>query len=151
MIVSERLKILSASLILVTAFLMSCTSSPSVRLGYIAQDKESAKQAIEVFHSQMNAGDVDRIYKGASEPFRKSQDKDTLAREMQATRSRFGKFERVESSELKVILGSPVQIRAVCKSTFEKGNATELFVFVKDQVEVRLASYQIWQDSDNNR
>jgi len=99
----------------------------------------------------MNAGDVDRIYKGASEPFRKSQDKDTRARELQATRSRFGKFERVESSELKVILGSPVQIRAVCKSTFEKGNATELFVFVKDQVEVRLASYQIWQDSDNNR
>jgi len=56
----------------------------------------------------------------------------------------FGAFKKVTSSELNVIPASPMQIRAVYNSTFEKGDATELFVFVKESDAVQLVQYQIF-------
>jgi hypothetical protein len=62
---------------------------------------------------------------------------------MQATRARFGEFRQVTDSEMNVIVHAPVEIRAAYNSKFEKGDATELFVFLRRGNQIKLAMYQI--------
>src|SRR5262249_45779082 len=126
----DRARVLGV--LVIASLLGSCTpTSISVKPGYFEEDKKVTARAIEQFHNRINAGQVDEIYNNASSDFRRAQGRDGLSRAMQETRSRFGKFERVTFSELNVIMGAPVQIRAVYNSVFEKGETTELFVFVK--------------------
>jgi hypothetical protein len=42
-----------------------------------------------------------------------------------------------------VLPGPPVEIRAVCNSAFEKGDATELFSYIKEGHKLGLAFYEI--------
>jgi hypothetical protein len=62
---------------------------------------------------------------------------------MQETYAHYGSFERITFSQLKVIIGAPIQIRAVYNSTFAKGEATELFTFVEREGKIMLVQYQI--------
>jgi hypothetical protein len=123
------------------AVMVSCVS---VKPGYAADDKLATARAIEEFHARFNARQSDRIYRDAHELFRQSQTKEDLAKNLNDTQNIFGAFKKATSSELNVIPASPIQIRAVYNSTFEKGNATELFVFVKQSDTVQLAQYQIF-------
>jgi hypothetical protein len=63
---------------------------------------------------------------------------------MQQNRAQYGQFIVAKSSKLNVIMGAPVQIRAAYLSSFEKGEATELFSFVRDGDKVRLLVYGIF-------
>jgi hypothetical protein len=60
---------------------------------------------------------------------------------MQQINQNYGAFQRVESSKVEVVMSAPVEIRAVYDSVFEKGRATEWFVFVIEGNDIRLRTY----------
>jgi hypothetical protein len=60
---------------------------------------------------------------------------------MQQINQNYGAFRRVESSKVEVAMSAPVEIRAVYDSVFEKGRATEWFVFVIEGNDIRLRTY----------
>jgi hypothetical protein len=116
----------------------------TVRFGYIADDKQMTEQAIKQFHARLDAGHFDDIYRDAHELLRQSQSREALLAAMQQTRDRYGRYRVVTYSKLNVIVGAPVQVRAVYNTTYEKGDATEWFVFLKEGDSVKLTSYQIF-------
>jgi hypothetical protein len=95
------------------------------------------------FHLRYNAGQFDQIYDDASLYLRKSANRDALIGAMRKAKNDYGAFERVESSRISVVRGSPVEVRAVYTSSFEKGDATEWFIFVVEGRDIRLRSYNV--------
>ena len=53
-----------------------------------------------------------------------------------------GEFISVIDKRINVIIGAPIQIRAVYISKYSKMDLTEMFTFVKDGDELKLAMYQ---------
>jgi hypothetical protein len=104
---------------------------PQFHAGNIEDDKKEATEAIAQLHSRVSAGHFDQIYDDADPDFKKSQSQQDLVREMLRTRNKYGDFRQIRFSQLNVLMGSPVQVRAVYNSTFEKGDTTELFTFVR--------------------
>ena len=122
-------------------------SSPAclkVRPGFLEEDKDLTVKAIDQLHNRLNLGRFDEIYGNTSEAYRSSRKRDDALEAMKLTRVQFGAFREATHTALSVIVGAPVQIRAVYNSTFEKGDATELFVFLKEPQGPRLADYQIY-------
>jgi hypothetical protein len=118
--------------------------SISIKPGYIEDDKKSAEAAIDKFHEQFNSGQYQEIYNDAHDAFKRAiKQSDALSR-MAETADRFGKMEHVDNREMNVIIGAPIQVRAVYETKFEKGDSTEVFLFLKDGDAVRLAMYQIF-------
>lgn len=115
----------------------------SLGSGYVADDKIATERAIEQFHSRMSAGEFEAIYQDSHPAFRQTQSHDALIAAMQSTHDSYGRVTAVTFSQLNVIVGAPVQIRAVYNTTFERGSVTELFIFIKNGKTVQLASYEI--------
>ncbi len=114
-----------------------------VHLGHIERDKSETMRLIDQFHTRMNAGQIDQIYDDASLGLQRSESRDAVIGTMRKARDDHGAFERVESSKIEVIMGPPIEIRAICNSRFEKGNATEWFVFVIEGSDIRLWTYYV--------
>jgi hypothetical protein len=115
----------------------------SLHLGYVDQDKNVAAKLIEQFHERINAGRFEEIYDDAHPAFRNALSKQDWLRHMQENRDHYGLFRAAKSSKLNVIMGNPVQIRAAYVSTFDKGDATELFSFAREGQKVQLLIYGI--------
>ena len=115
----------------------------SLHLGYVDDDKKQVVRLIEQFHERMNSQQFDEIYNDAHYVFRKSLGREEFIRHMQETRMRYGSFTSLTSSKVNVIIGAPVQIRAAYNSTFEKGEATELFSFVREGHKIQLLIYGV--------
>jgi hypothetical protein len=115
----------------------------NLHLGYIDDDKRQTAKLIEQFHERMNTGQFDEIYADAHPAFRKSLTAQEWLHHMADAREQYGKFETMRSSRFNVIMGAPVQIRAAYTSTFEKGEATELFSFAREGNKVQLLIYGI--------
>ena len=108
-----------------------------------------ATSAIQQFHNRLNAGLLDDVYRDADESFRRSGPREGLIAAMQAVRIRFGNFRQQTAYRLNVVVGVPIQIRAVCGATFDKGNATELFLFLRQGDRVLLSRYEIYPGKVN--
>jgi len=65
---------------------------------------------------------------------------------MREVRAQYGRFKSARTSRLNLLMGNPIQIRAAYNSTFEKGQATELFGFAGEQNRVQLLIYGISAD-----
>jgi hypothetical protein len=115
----------------------------SLHFGYVDEDKKEAARLIEQFHERMNAEQFGEIYDDADPAFRKALGEEEWLRHMQETREQYGRFEMAKSSKLHVLMGAPVQIRAAYNSTFEKGEAKELFSFAREAHKVQLLVYGI--------
>ena len=118
--------------------------SASVTPGYVEEDKKTAEVAIGHFHERFNKQQYQEIYDDAHESFKKGQKKDDAINAMKQTRERFGNSEQVTEKWINVIIGAPIQIRAVYNSKFSKGDTTEMFIFVKERNAVKLVQYQIY-------
>src|SRR6202140_1286751 len=116
---------------------------PSFHAGYVEDDKKEAGEAIAQLHSRIGAGQFDLIYKDADPSLKNSQSKDALIHAMQASRDKYGGFRQETFKEVNVIMSSPVQVRAVYNSTFEKGDVTEMFTFVRHGDSLKLSFYSI--------
>ncbi|HEY2363152.1 MAG TPA: hypothetical protein VGK36_18670 [Candidatus Angelobacter sp.] len=136
----DRKPVLLATSIIYLVLLISCVS---VRPGYIEDDKRDALRAIENFHARLSSGQYAAIYDASDPALQQTGSREELIAAMQATRARFGEFRQVTDSEMNVIVHAPVEIRAAYNSKFEKGDATELFVFLRRGNQIKLAMYQI--------
>lgn len=120
----------------------------TVHFGYIDEDKKQAAKLINQFHDRINAGQFDQIYDDAHATLRNSLTRQEWLIYMQETRDQFGRFKKVSSSQLNVVMTAPVQIRAACNSTFEEGEAAELFNLVREDDNVELLAYGICPSKD---
>ncbi len=130
-------------LIVVGALLSILPIHFGLHLGYIERDKSETVKLIEQFHQRMNAGQFDQIYDDASFYLQRSATRETLIGAMRKAENDCGVFEKVDSSKINVVMGAPVEIRAVYDSRFEKGDATEWFVFVVEGRGIRLKFYDV--------
>ena len=119
-------------------------SRMSVHIGRTAEDKEATQQAIEQFHDRLGMGDFDRIYDDSDVALRITASRETLIAAMRETKGHWGKPMRVTYSYLRVLTDrAPVEVRVVYNTTFEKGDATEMFTFVRRGSKLKLAYYNI--------
>lgn len=114
-----------------------------VHFGYVAEDRRETSLPVEKFHARANANQLDDIYDEADPLFQRSISKDAWVAFMHAKRDQYGRFGRVITAKFNVVQKAPVRIRAQYQSEFEKGPVTEVFAFIRDGSEIRLAAYGI--------
>ena len=102
----------------------------------------STEQEIEKFHLRFNLGDYELIYNNSIQEFQKSINKADIFKVLQNQHDEFRDFKSIIDKRVNLIIGAPVQIRAVYISQFKKMDLTEMFVFVKDGEQIKLALYQ---------
>jgi hypothetical protein len=124
-----------------TAGLASC--SVSMRAGYKEDDKKTVERAVDRFHEMYNAGKGHEIYQAAHETFRRSMTEEALAAAMKGTQEKYGNVDHVTHRWLNVLIGNPIEVKAVYNTEFQKGGATEQFSWVVDGTNAALVSYQI--------
>ncbi len=129
--------------VLVLAAAVLVLSRFSFHPGYVDDDKTLTVKLIAQFHERMNAQHFEEIYDDAHPAFRNALNKQEWLRHMQETREQYGLFKAARSSKINVVMGAPVQIRAAYYSTFDKGEATELFSFAREGHKVQLLIYGI--------
>jgi hypothetical protein len=129
--------------LLLTAGLVWLLFRPPFHAGYVEEDKKEAAEAIAQLHSRISAGQFDQIYHDADAGLKAHQSKEATVQAMQATRNKYGEFREATVSQLNVIPGNPVQVRAVYNSRYEKGETTEMFTFVRRGESLGLSFYSI--------
>ena len=133
----------SCTVALLCALVLSQACKVSARPGYIEDDKKATVEAIDQFHHRQTKEQFEDIYRDAHQVFKATGTQEQLVSSMRATRDKYGAFKTVTFSQLKVFVKAPVEIRAVYNTTFERGEATEQFIFLRDDGHVRLAFYTI--------
>jgi hypothetical protein len=118
-------------------------SRATLHRGYIEEDKRTATKLIEQFHERMNEGQFDQIYDAYDSSLKNVMSREVAVQGLQEVSDQFGAFKAVSDSEMNVILGPRVEVRAAYNSTFEKGDATELFGFLRRGHDLKLAIYQV--------
>ena len=120
------------------------TACVKVHVGYIEHDKMEAQHQIDVFHQRLEKGEFDAIISDADDGFRNSANRETMIASMRETKQRWGNVKAVTFRVTNVLDDrSPVEVRAVYNTTFEKGDATELFTFVLRGDQQKLAFFNI--------
>jgi hypothetical protein len=113
------------------------------RAGYFTDDRNTAVRLIEQFHARMSASQFAQICDDAGTEFRERESRDNFIKDLEQARDEYGQFKQFTYTELAAITGLPARVRARCDSTYEKGDATELFAFAKQGGKLRLTFYQI--------
>lgn len=113
----------------------------NVHRGYVVRDRNETIRLIEEFHVRLNRGQFDQIYESASSALQLSDGYQGLTGTMRQVNQNYGAFQRAESSKVEVGMTAPVEVRAGYDSVFEKGRATEWFVFVIEGNDIRLRTY----------
>src|SRR5215472_3296942 len=90
----------------------------SVHLGYIEEDKQEAIKAIEQFHLSFSVGRFDEIYNKAHPIFQQAKGREEFVKTIRQTKDQIGRFQKLNSCDLKVFPNAQVQIRAECRSSF---------------------------------
>jgi hypothetical protein len=128
---------------LAIASLASC--SFSVRPIYKDEEKKTAGRAVALLHAQINAEQYDAIYDGAHDVLKNASSKAEFSSVFKQAREITGKILEVTQHWENVIIGAPVQVRAVYNVKCENGNFEEWFNFIMstDGKNALLASYHI--------
>ena len=128
-------------LMVVGALLAACLK---MRAGHLDQDTAETIEAIAKFHARLNAGQFGEIYESMHDAERRAWKQGDAVALMKQTHDQFGAFREATNIELNVIVGAPIEIRAVYNSKFDNGATTELFVFRREDSEPKLARYEIY-------
>lgn len=126
-------------------FLLQFTSFLScvkVTPGYYAEDKKNCLKEIQLFHNRFNDKRFNEIFDKAYIGFQVSNKKDTILNHMNLSYNIFGKYEGIIDSSINVLLGAPIEVRAVFVSKFENCDVTEIFSFVKQDDSLKLYLYR---------
>ena len=92
------------------------------------------------FHRRLGEGRLDEIYEESDSALRAGRSKADLLSAMRDTRETFGAFVR---SDIRAASCFPQQVRFVTHTEYEKGQATEMFVWSVLEGKARLFQYQI--------
>src|ERR1700691_5945831 len=90
----------------------------SLHLGYADEDKDQVVKLIVQFHERINSERFNDIYDDAHPAFHKALSREEWLRHMRESWEQYGKFETIKSSRVGVVMGAPVQTRAVYYSNF---------------------------------
>ena len=118
-------------------------SRVSLHVGYFQEDREQATAAIAQFHQRIEDSRFGEVYDDADEQLQTAAPRELLIDGMQKTRNVWGKLREVTYLRTNVVVGPEVQIRALCNVTFERCEATELFIFIRRDKKIKLAHYEI--------
>ena len=118
-------------------------SCVSIRPGYFEDDQKTAERAVEVFLSRLSNERYEEIYDDTAEEFRKTAAKSDSIAVMKRTHQQFGAYVRASRTDAKVMMAVPRQVWLAYKTTYEKGDATEEFLWMVNFEQVKLASYRV--------
>jgi hypothetical protein len=100
--------------------------------------------AIQKLHTQIAQGACAAIWQEADASFQSAVTQDEFEKLCHVIPRRFGAFVKSEPGTWNINANdSGIHVRMSLKSQYEKGNAEEVFVFLKHDQHVRLVHYQI--------
>jgi hypothetical protein len=135
-----KLRLIQFGMIAGVLVFASCVS---FRSGYLEDDQKAAERAVDQFHSRFSNERYDEIYADTAEEFRKTADKSDLIAAMKQTHEQFGPFNSSGLTSANIIMGVPRQVRLTYATSYEKGDATEEFLWLVNFDDVKLASYKV--------
>jgi|SRR5215831_17714190 len=130
-------------LILITTGLLLAGCTFNVKPIYNSAEQAKAESAVARFHKSHNDRNFDQIYAQLDDKAGPPQAKDEFVTVATATMDQWGKLQTTHLDEAKVFPANPIQVKILYKSTFEKGNAQEWFIWNIYGDDVRLLNYQI--------
>jgi|GEM_PF-2434179 hypothetical protein len=135
---------ISISATLFCLLVLFCDSCQvKIKPEFVADDKQLAQKEIDTLHQRFNSGDFETIYAQEASGLKQVIGKDKFFAFLSDVHNNFGDFKGIIDKRITVIMGSPVQLRAVCNSQFDKEVLTEMFIFLRDGGQIQLANYQI--------
>jgi acyl-homoserine lactone acylase PvdQ len=112
------------------------------RTGNFEDDKRLATAAVERFHAELDAGQYQAIYDEATPTFQNADSQSALIAAMAQSKQKFGNVVNAVQVGANAFPGG--QVRFVYNTQFEKGPATELFIWQSDGQKASLMRYQIF-------
>ena len=110
----------------------------------VSQDKKTAEDEVQKFHSAFNAGEFHAIYSASADELKQTENEEDFVKLLAALNRKLGKLENTTQNTWHVnsqFTGTFVVL--VYKSKYEHGDANEQFTYlVKDKV-AKLAGYNI--------
>jgi hypothetical protein len=105
--------------------------------------KKAVDKAIGELHQRLNAQEYKQIYDDTHHSFKSSQTEPKFIDQMKKVRETLGEVKYVTDKWINVIVGPSIEIRAMYNSTFDKGDASEFFIFVREGENISLYRYQV--------
>ena len=102
----------------------------------------AADKAVERFHQQLNAGQLDMIYAESAPAMKSATSKDEMVKLLTAVRSKLGTYKSGTRNSWGVNYGTNASTVILFDSTYEKGKAQETFTF-KNGPKAPLIGYNI--------
>ena len=143
----SQLKAILSKWLLPTVALIMCvcfgSCSVSITPGSFEEDKKAVEQKIVEFHRQLAKREFQTIHGDMHPGLQASDIKEVLIGRLVAERDQLGEPKEVTDSRIEVIMGAPVQVRAVYNVKFERKDVTETFNYIKEGSSYKLANYDI--------
>jgi hypothetical protein len=113
-----------------------------------SSDVPAAEQGIAAFHSDLNAGNLDKIYDGSGADLKTATSKERFGQILTAVHSKLGLFKNGKSvgwNDNATTGGHFVAINY--EAAYQKGSAAENFVFRIDGKQAALVGYHVNSDA----
>lgn len=108
------------------------------------EDLDSAEKAIDRFHSELNAGNFERIHENAAPEWKKASSKADMVQLFQAVRNKLGPFVSGKQNGWRVnYTTGGTFVLVLFESKYQKGDATETFTFRRSGESAQLVGYNI--------
>jgi hypothetical protein len=110
----------------------------------LSSSRQQAAAAIDIFHSELNAGDFDAIWDGADDQFRHAVSRQSYEKFVGAVHRKLGRALRTSNQNWSVrSFNLSTSIVLVQRTEFEYGAGTETFTFSVRRDHVKLVGYHI--------
>jgi hypothetical protein len=107
-------------------------------------DAKSAEAAVSAFHDAFNKGSFVQMYLESSEELQRSTPQKDFVEFLSALHRKLGPVKNAESQGLKINMRpSGTTVELTYKTTFDKGEATESFVFHVQDEKAKLFYYNV--------
>jgi hypothetical protein len=124
--------------------LVGCCIAIASLVGCGAKSREAAQAATEKFRTRVIRGAYAEIYRQTTPEFRASATEEQFEKAMKAIDKKLGRFQSAPPPGWRVNVGTGGKtVFLVYKSQFEKGGATEEFVWKPADAEPKLTGYHI--------
>lgn len=140
---SQHVRYISAAAFISCLLLMIESCKLSVKPGYVVDDKKFVGQEIEKLHGRFNAGNFETIRNEAAPGLQQVVSKKDFLTILNNEHDDCGNFKNIIDKRISVIVRSPVEVRVIANSQFDKAVLTEMLTFIKVGDEMQLAGYTI--------
>ncbi len=121
--------------------LSACSISAQPYAIYSADEEKQAQVKIAGIRADWNTKRFETLFDEGGPKFRSQAEKSLVIAKIQQAFVQYGKFEKSEDSKFKVLIVSPLQVRAAFHSTFQKGEVSERITLIKIDGVYKLDGY----------